>query len=118
MGFSDLLKLFSLSVLDLRLEPPSDDKKRQHIISKAGQVRWKTREFYIYGIIFAVCVPLMCKSAIDASRCKCIREYCQKLIILTFFFLADNINYPKYSNRLSDGWLFGRKVVCNLQRLL
>lgn len=70
MGFSHLLSLFSLSVLDTRLDPPSDEKKRQQIIAKAGPARWKTREFYIYGFIFAICVPLMCKGAIDASRCK------------------------------------------------
>ena len=70
MGFSHLLSLFSLPVLDTRLDPPSDEKKRQQIIAKAGPARWKTREFYIYGFIFAICVPLMCKGAIDASRCK------------------------------------------------
>lgn len=91
MGFSNFLKFFSLSVLDTRLDPPADEKRRQQAIQAAGPPRWKTKEFYLYGAIFLVAVPLMFKATMDASS-------------------EDNINYPKYSHRLSDGWMFGRKV--------
>lgn len=68
MGFSDLLSFFSLSVLDTRLDPPQDEKRRQQTINDAGPPRWKTTEFYIYGFIFLMAVPMMFKAAMDASR--------------------------------------------------
>lgn len=91
MGFTDLLHFFSLSVLDTRLEPPADEKKRQSVIQNAGPPRWKTKEFFIYGLFFLVAVPLMFKAGMDASS-------------------ETNVNYEKFAHRLSDGWMFGRKV--------
>lgn len=64
---SSILSLFSLSVLDTRLDPPDDEKKRQSIILSAGPNRWYTKEYYAYGIVFLVTVPLMFKAVIDAS---------------------------------------------------
>ncbi|CAN6648872.1 membrane-bound O-acyltransferase Gup1p [Trichomonascus vanleenenianus] len=88
---SKLVSLLSVEVLDTRLGPAEDEKKRQAIINSAGKPRWKTKEFYFYGVIFALAVPMMFKAAIDASS-------------------QDNANYDKYKHLLSDGWMFGRKV--------
>lgn len=62
--------MFSLSVLDTRLDPPLDEKKRQQVAAAAGPPRWKTTEFYVYGVVFLVTVPCMFKAAMDASRGK------------------------------------------------
>lgn len=103
MGFLDF---FSLSVLDTRLDPPQDEKKRQQIALAAGPPRWKTTEFYVYAVVFLVAVPMMFKAGIDASSCKYLH-----FLLYTANHLADNINYVKYEHMLSDGWM-GRKVVC------
>lgn len=68
MAVTDFLQFFSLSVLDTRLDPPQDEKKRLQAIQYAGPSRWKTKEFYLYGVIFAIAVPMMFKAAMDASR--------------------------------------------------
>lgn len=73
------------------MEPPKDEKKKQQIIASAGPKRWDSWEFFIYAVIFAVCVPMMIKAVVDVSS-------------------QSNINYPKYEHLLSQGWLFGRKV--------
>lgn len=87
----NILSIFSVEVLDTRLEPPEDEKKRQQIISSAGPSRWWTTEFFIYALFFLFCVPLMIKAAVDASS-------------------STNENYDKYSHLLQQGWIFDRKV--------
>lgn len=89
--FKDLLSLLSVETLDTRLEPPNDEKKAQQAKSKAGPARWKTPEFYVYAVIFAIAVPLMFKAAIDSSS-------------------SSNPNYELYSDLLQPGWIFGRLV--------
>ncbi|KAG0197258.1 glycerol transporter [Mortierella sp. GBA30] len=51
---------------------------------------WNTKEFYLYYLVFACCLPYMYKTAHDASS-------------------DDNPNYEKYKDLLSDGF-FGYKV--------
>ena len=33
------------------------------------------------------------------------------MLLIYLFFPASNPNYPFYQIRLSDGWLFGRRIV-------
>lgn len=75
----------SLEALDTRLAAPS--KKE---IQKQPS-RWSTPEFKFYLIAFAVVVPILFKTAMDASN-------------------ETNPNYYIYEGILSDGWIFGRKV--------
>jgi D-alanyl-lipoteichoic acid acyltransferase DltB (MBOAT superfamily) len=91
MAVSGMLSLFSVEVLDTRFEPSADEKKRQQTASSAGPPRWKTLEFYLYAVVFAVAVPSMLKAALDASS-------------------VTNANYPKYEKLLQQGWILGRKV--------
>lgn len=86
------LKFFSLETLDTRLFPPTDINKKRQIIAKASpKSRWHTLEFRIYMVVFAIAVPLMWKTAMDASN-------------------ETNANYPKFEPLLTPGWMFGRKV--------
>lgn len=89
--FGSILGLLSVETLDSRLGPSKDTKRIQAIKAKAGPPRWKTVEFYVYAVVFAIAVPLMVKAPIDASS-------------------ARNPNYSLYSDLLEDGWMFGRKV--------
>jgi D-alanyl-lipoteichoic acid acyltransferase DltB (MBOAT superfamily) len=70
-----------------------DKKKSQDILYKLkdSPSRWKTPEFYFYYFMFALNIPLMFRCAIKFSS-------------------PDNVNYPKYKDLLSDGWMFGRKA--------
>lgn len=87
-----VLKFFSLETLDTRLFPPKDEAKKKQIISRANpKSRWSTLEFRFYMVVFAVMVPLMYKTAMDASN-------------------ETNPNYPRFEHLLSQGWMFGRKV--------
>jgi len=52
---------------------------------------WKTPEFMFYGVVFAVAVPVMIWIPITLSN-------------------QSHPNYPIYQNRLSPGWILGRKV--------
>lgn len=88
---SSLLRFFSLETLDARLHAPSDTAKRRAVVARASSSRWHTAEFKFYMVVFAVVVPLMYKTAMDASN-------------------ETNPNYPRFQHLLSDGWMFGRKV--------
>lgn len=88
----EFLSFFSLETIDARLFPPIDNKKKQAIVAKVpSKSRWNTTEFKLYGLVFLVCIPLMFKTAMEASN-------------------ESNPNYPRYAHLLSNGWLFGRKV--------
>ncbi|SCV73305.1 BQ2448_7231 [Microbotryum intermedium] len=54
--------------------------------------RWATTEFYIYYLLFALVVPCMAYTVINLSR-------------------PSHPNYHTFAHRLSDGWIFGWKVV-------
>ncbi|RLV94717.1 Glycerol uptake protein 1 [Spathaspora sp. JA1] len=84
--------IFALETLDTRLGPNTNAGKRQAIIKRASpHSRWSTIEFKLYLVVFAIVVPLMVKTAMDASN-------------------ETNPNYPKFAPLLTDGWMFGRKV--------
>lgn len=87
-----VLEFFSLETLDTRLFPPANAAKRQAVINSVNhKSRWSTLEFKFYILVFVVVVPLMYKTAMDASN-------------------ETNPNYPRFAHLLSQGWLFGRKV--------
>ena len=56
---SSLRSLFSLDVLD------GVWHKRDP--AKTANLKWRSPEFYLYYVVFAVCLPLMFKAAIDLS---------------------------------------------------
>ncbi|ORX46681.1 MBOAT-domain-containing protein [Piromyces finnis] len=58
---------------------------------KINPSRWKTPEFYFYYVLFIICIPLMIRGPVKFSSPK-------------------NVNYSKYENLLSEGWMFGRKA--------
>lgn len=89
---NDVLSFFALETLDTRLMAPNDSAKRQAVIKRAnGKSKWHTLEFRIYLLVFAIFVPMLYKTAMDASN-------------------ETNPNYPRYERLLSQGWMFGRKV--------
>ncbi|KAH3667422.1 hypothetical protein OGAPHI_003071 [Ogataea philodendri] len=88
---SSIYNFFALESLDARLCAPANPKKKAEIIKRAGPSRWKTLEFKFYAVAFLIVVPLMVKTAMEASN-------------------ETNPNYYRYERILSDGWLFGRKV--------
>lgn len=80
-----LRSFFSVEALDTRLAAPP----RRPLATSPS--KWHTLEYKLYGVVFAVCVPLMVRAAITALN-------------------EHNPNYPKYAHLLSPGWLFGRRV--------
>ncbi|EGW32614.1 uncharacterized protein SPAPADRAFT_138359 [Spathaspora passalidarum NRRL Y-27907] len=83
---------FALETLDTSIGPNTNPTKRQAIIKRASpHSRWSTLEFKIYMVIFAIVIPLMVKTTMDASN-------------------ETNPNYPIFSRLLSQGWMLGRKV--------
>lgn len=99
--------IYSLDTLDTRLTasatPPSKDAngtttktstkdgKSSDLPAGASPSKWRTAEFYSYGLILAIIIPLMYKAVWDVSQ-------------------TSSPHYKLYSHLLSDGWLFGRKV--------
>lgn len=94
---------FSVEALDARIQPDPEYLRRQKILGndndnngkdviKPSRPLWNTVEFKFYYVAFAVIVPLMIKTAMDASN------------------ETNVMNYYKFERLLSDGWLFGRKV--------
>lgn len=102
-------QLYSLDTLDTRfttsattpLKAASEDsakktnstegKSKSELPAGASPSRWNTPEFYFYALVFVFCVPQMYKAVWDVSQ-------------------PSHPNWSKYSDLLSDGWLFGRKV--------
>ncbi|CCD25548.1 putative O-acyltransferase NDAI_0F02300 [Naumovozyma dairenensis CBS 421] len=106
---------FSVEALDSRITPETDLRKRQKLLSSNGNANntnsstndkdlnstnnntasssslWRTWEFKFYYVAFLIVVPLMIKTAMDASN-------------------ETNPNYYKFERLLSNGWLFNRKV--------
>ncbi|MCJ1399254.1 glycerol transporter [Xylographa trunciseda] len=52
---------------------------------------WRTPEFYLYYVVFIVCIPLMFKAVYDVSK-------------------PSHPNYKNYAHLLSPGWIPGRMV--------
>ncbi|KAJ9109716.1 hypothetical protein QFC19_001946 [Naganishia cerealis] len=63
--------------------------------------RWSSLEFKIYGLIFAVVVPLMVWVPIRLSQGKSSHHMCVS---------KSHPNYYNYAYKLGDGWIPGRKV--------
>lgn len=76
---------FALETLDTRLCASG----RKQIETKPS--RWSSPEFRFYMIAFVIVVPILFKTAMDASN-------------------ETNPNYRIYEGILSKGWIFGRKV--------
>jgi protein-cysteine N-palmitoyltransferase HHAT len=75
--------LFSLDTLDKRLtaparapvvtrsEPdPAKPSPRSELPEGAQPSLWKTKEFFLYYLVFLICVPLMFKAVYDVSQRK------------------------------------------------
>jgi len=58
---------------------------------KTGPSRWKTPEFFFYYLMFIINIPIMIIGPVKFSS-------------------PNSVNYPKYENLLSEGWMFGRKA--------
>jgi len=101
--YSFFRDVYSLDTLDTRLttssKTPSKDAdstskdavKASDLPPGASPTKWGTPEFYLYTLIFVLCVPLMYKAVWDVSQ-------------------PTSPHYKEYETRLSDGWLLGRKV--------
>lgn len=74
--------------------------------------RWNTLEFKIYGVVFAIVVPIMIWVPIRLSQREHISANSLAVSRLSFSTsAASHPNFPFYRNRLSEGWLFGRQIV-------
>jgi protein-cysteine N-palmitoyltransferase HHAT len=82
------MSLFSLDVLDPSLvkrpsqspriplqtlsststDVPSTPSKQQRKTEEAGPPRWNTPEFWFYGVVFVIVVPMMFYCAYDVSK--------------------------------------------------
>ncbi|KAF2751844.1 glycerol:H+ symporter-like protein [Sporormia fimetaria CBS 119925] len=114
MSLQDLRRLFAVETLDTRFVIPANAPPRevlkeiQQDSSRTAQFangglkgkntapdaepsRWNTPEYYLYYLVFLICVPLMFKSVYDVSK-------------------ESHPNYPRYARLLSNGWIPGRKV--------
>lgn len=80
-----MAEFLSVETLDTRLVGSA--KKDMH----AHPSRWSTPEFKFYLCCFVIVVPLLFKTAMEASN-------------------ETNPNYYIYQGILSKGWIFGRKV--------
>lgn len=106
--FTFFRDLYSLDTLDTRLTTsskiPTKDASNasaktagkgvanvQDLPPGASASKWGTPEFYLYTLVFLICVPIMYKAVWDVSQ-------------------PSSSHYPEYEKLLSNGWLFGRKV--------
>lgn len=56
------------TVIDSRADPLAKDEQKERIASRASPSKWKTPEFFLYYLVFAICVPLMCWIPYTVSR--------------------------------------------------
>ncbi|ODM15091.1 hypothetical protein SI65_09587 [Aspergillus cristatus] len=99
-------RIYSLDTLDTRFttsattplkatadtrSATSKDARANAIASSAAPAKWRTPEFYVYYVVFFVCVPLMFKTVVDVSR-------------------KTHPTYSTYSHLLEPGWIPGRNV--------
>ncbi|KAE8153418.1 MBOAT, membrane-bound O-acyltransferase family-domain-containing protein [Aspergillus avenaceus] len=78
------------AVADTR-SAPARDARASAVASNASPSRWRTPEFWVYYVIFAIAVPWMFKTVIEVSQ-------------------ESHPAYSTYSHLLSPGWIAGRKV--------
>ncbi|GAA5825473.1 hypothetical protein JCM5353_005315 [Sporobolomyces roseus] len=85
-------RMHQWSLTDLTVSIPSSSSKNPtSTIPRSTGSRWRTKEFYLYYLIFLIVVPNMYYSAVKVSSSK-------------------NPLYPTYQHKLSKGWLFGSKI--------
>ncbi|KAH8118197.1 MBOAT-domain-containing protein [Phellopilus nigrolimitatus] len=77
-------------VLCLTVETPVASSFQRPVQARPPP-RWRTPEFLFYGVVFAAVLPLMIWKPMVLSR-------------------DTHPNYYLYQERLSDGWIFGRKI--------
>jgi protein-cysteine N-palmitoyltransferase HHAT len=85
--------------------PSKQPRKTNGEAPQPGPPRWNTPEFWFYGLVFVLVCPMMVYCTVDLSRGTSPNLAC--LLI----WAADKPNYKKYVDLLSEGWIFGRKVV-------
>ncbi|BGP34625.1 glycerol transporter [Rhodotorula toruloides] len=78
------------AITDLTVHTPSTASPTSNA-QQGSQLRWRTKEFYAYYLVFALVVPQMWRIGCKATR-------------------ATSEGYWKYAGRLRNGWLFGWKV--------
>ena len=87
--------------------PTSGSSKR--LEPRLSPSRWKTPEFFFYGFAFCAVVPVMFWIPIRLSSGQ--PSLARPLLCPDILMTASHTNYHIYSERLSQGWLFGRLVV-------
>lgn len=69
------------TVLESRADPAAKDGQRERIASRAPPSKWNTPEFYLYYLVFAICLPLMIYIPYTVSRrmrsLACLRSPCR-----------------------------------------
>jgi hypothetical protein len=75
------------------------------------RARWRTPEFIFYGVAFVCVVPFLFICVLDLSSRKCYHNLSSRLGLTHITNVASHRNYALYSHRLSQGWLFGQRVV-------
>ncbi|POR35483.1 Glycerol uptake protein 1 [Tolypocladium paradoxum] len=79
------------TVVEARSDPVASRESAGKALARAQPSKWRTPEFYLYYVVFALAVPYMFWIAYDVSR-------------------PSDPRYHKYEEFLSDGWIPGRKV--------
>jgi hypothetical protein len=99
-------------VTDFTVHTP--DSKARPSVDEPGPSRWRSKEFTIYGVIFALVVPVMIYWPTRLSSRELMKGRKRGNILLGSPGLIDvavHPNWGDYSHRLTPGWLFGRPVV-------
>lgn len=89
-------------------------------LTGARKSRWNTWEFYFYALVFAIAVPYMCWVPMRLSESEFTQKRKGKRWVISeveYQFVANNINFPRYSWQLKRGWLFGRLRVSSEHRV-
>ncbi|KAF4597198.1 glycerol transporter [Pleurotus pulmonarius] len=81
----------NMGIVGLTVDIPSSRRSDTRTDRKQSPSRWKTVEFRCYVAIACIVVPIMFWIPMTLSR-------------------STHPNYPLYAPRLSQGWMFGRKV--------
>lgn len=56
------------TVIDVRNDPDAKDAQKERIASGSSPSKWNTPEFYLYYLVFIVCLPLMFWIPYSVSR--------------------------------------------------
>lgn len=92
---------------------PHADESREskRVRDEAGPSRWKTPEFWLYYVVFALAIPAMFKCAYDLSQGAPYPPSEEHTSLVDIRRDTESHpNYSKYQHLLSPGWIAGRKV--------